>query len=240
MHPGGPRPEYSDQSLYGVYYAVVTQNKDDDKGLGRVKVKLPWLDRSDQDQASWAMVATPMAGDKYGMYFQPDVGDVVIVMFIAGDIGAPVVLGGVWSKTDATPENNSGGKNDFRGYRSRSGSRMILDDSSNGKVVFADKTNKNVLSVGKFASGGSGDNASGPPKPAGAGAGGVILAAMDGKLNITCKNGKLSVQGLQIKMTAKTDVLMKATGDLTLEGAMTSVTSSSPGDYDGASTKIGP
>ena len=161
-------------------------------------------------------------------------------MFIAGDIGVLVVLGGVWSKTDATPKNNSDSKNDFRGYRSRSGSRMILDDSSNGKVVFADKTNKNVLSVGKFASGGSGDNASGPPKPAGAGAGGVILAAMDGKLNITCKNGKLSVQGLQIKMTAKTDVLMKATGDLTLEGAMTSVTSSSPGDYDGASTKIGP
>jgi uncharacterized protein involved in type VI secretion and phage assembly len=240
VHPGGPRPEYADQSLYGVYYAVVTQNKDDDKGLGRVKVKLPWLDNADQDQAAWALVATPMAGDKFGMYFQPDVGDVVIVMFIAGDIAAPVVLGGAWSKTDKTAEDNSGGKNDFRGYRSRAGSRMVLDDSSNGKVLLADKTNKNVLSVGSFSSGGSGSNASAPPKPAGAGSGGVILAAMDGKLNITCKNGTLKVQGLQIKMTAKTDVQFKATGDLTIEGAMTSVTSSAGGDYDGASTKIGP
>lgn len=240
MRPGGPRPEYGDMALFGIHYAVVTQNKDDEKKLGRVKVKLPWLDNSDQDQATWAMVATPMAGNKFGMYVLPDVGDVVAVMFIAGDIAAPVVLGGIWSSSDKTPENNSGGKNDFRGYRSRAGSRMILDDSSSGKMVFSDKTNKNVLAVGNFATGGSGDNTAAPPKPAGAGAGGVVLAAMDGKLNITCPQGKLSVEGLQIKMTAATDVLMKATGDLTVEGAMTSVTSSSPGDYDGSSTKIGP
>ena len=52
----------------------------------------------------------------------------------------PVILGGVWSKPDFSPEPNEDGKNNFRGYRSRSGHRLILDDTDKTKVVFADKT----------------------------------------------------------------------------------------------------
>ena len=50
------------------------------------------------------------------------------------------MLGGVWSTPDFSPEPNEDGKNNFRGYRSRSGHRLILDDSGKIKVVFADKT----------------------------------------------------------------------------------------------------
>jgi uncharacterized protein involved in type VI secretion and phage assembly len=226
--------------MCGVYYGVVTQNKDADKGLARVKVKLPWLDNGDQDQAQWAQLSTPMAGDKFGFYCLPDVGDVVAVMFIAGDINHPVVLGGIWSKVDKAPEENGSGKNDFRGYRSRAGSRIVLDDSSNGKVMFADKTNKNVVCVGSFSKGGDGDNASAPPKPAGGGSSGVLTAAVDGKLNVTCKNGKLKVSAIQIKVTGKSGVEMKAGGDLSFEGAMTQINASGNFNADGSSAKIGP
>jgi uncharacterized protein involved in type VI secretion and phage assembly len=241
VRAGGPRTPTQDGGLCGIYYGVVTQNKDTDKGLARVKVKLPWLDNSDSDQAYWAQLSTPMAGDKFGFYTLPDVGDTVAVMFIAGDINYPVVLGGVWSKTDKTPEDGGGGKNDFRGYRSRAGSRIIMDDSSNSKVVMADKTNKNVVAVGAFAKSGDGPNASDVPRPGDAGSGGVLVAAMDGKMNITCKNGKLTVTAqMAVKVQAQNAVEMKAGADLTFDGGMTQVIASSPANLDGSSTKIGP
>ena len=240
MRAGGPRQPTGDQTLCGIYYALVTQNKDEEKGIARIKVKFPWLDNGDQDQSWWAQLSTPMAGDKFGFYTLPDVGDTVAVMFIAGDINHPVVLGGVWNKTDKTPEDGGDGKNDFRGYRSRAGSRVIMDDSSNGKVVMADKTNKNVVAVGAFAKGGDGPNASDIPRPGDAGSGGVLVAAMDGKLNITCKNGKLTATGMQIKVQAQSAVEMKAGADLTFDGGMTQVVASSPANLDGSNGKIGP
>ena len=167
-------------------------------------------------------------------------GDTVALMFIGGDINFPVVLGGVWNKTDKTPEDNANGKNDFRGYRSRAGSRVVLDDSSNGKVMLADKTNKNVVAVGKFAKGGDGDNASDIPRPSDAGSGGVLVAAMDGKLNITCKNGKLTATGTQIKVQAQNAVEMKSGADLIFDGGMTQVVASGNANFDGSNTKIGP
>ena len=75
--------------------AVVVQNKDPDN-LDRVKVRLPWLDHGDTDQTHWAQLVTPMEGDKFGWYALPDIDDVVVVMFIGGDISQPIILGGVY------------------------------------------------------------------------------------------------------------------------------------------------
>ena len=47
---------------------------------------MPWLDRGDVDQTHWAQLLTPMEGKKFGWYTLPDIDDVVVVMFIAGDI----------------------------------------------------------------------------------------------------------------------------------------------------------
>jgi phage baseplate assembly protein gpV len=238
MRPGGPRSLSGDMTLVGVYYGVVVQNKDDEKKLARIKVKLPWLDNGDTDQTQWAQLATPMAGGEFGWYALPDVGDVVAVMFIAGDIRHPVVLGGVWSKTDTPPEDNANGKDDFRGYRSRSGNRVLLDDSSNSKVVLADKTNKNVVGVGAFAKGGDGPNASAPPKPGGAGGGGVTVSAMDGALKVNCPNGKLTVKAPTIKLDGKTSIDLKG-GEVSLEGsAQGAVSASGAGNFTGSKVKI--
>jgi hypothetical protein len=149
------------------------------------------------------------------------------------------VLGGVWNKTDTPPEDNANGKNDFRGYRSRSGHRLLLDDSSNAKVVLADKTNKNMVAVGPFAKGGDGPNASEPPKPGGAGSGGVAIASMEGKVQINCPNGTLKVSGVAIKLNAKTAIEIKSTKAMSIEASgIGSVSATGPGKLDGSSTKI--
>jgi uncharacterized protein involved in type VI secretion and phage assembly len=58
--------------IQGVVVGIVTNNQDPD-GLGRVKVKFPWL--SDVDESTWARIAAPMAGDQRGVYFLPEVDD---------------------------------------------------------------------------------------------------------------------------------------------------------------------
>jgi len=228
-----------DRVQYGVHHAVVTDNKDPD-GLNRVKVRLPWLDGGDTDNSFWAQFMSPMEGNKFGWYALPDIDDVVVVMFMAGDMTQPVVMGGIWSTADKSPEPNEDGKNNFRGYRSRTGHRMILDDSGKTKVVFADKTGKNMIGVGNFAQEGAGPNVCAVYKPPMSGETGVSFSSMEGKLDITCKDGKLSITAEQnIKINAKTTIDVKAGGDLTAEGTSTTkLTSGSPSNYDASKINI--
>lgn len=240
MRPGGPRIASLDNVQYGLHYGVVCQNNDPDK-LDRIKVRLPWLDGGDKDQTHWAQLMTPMEGNKFGWYVLPDIDDVVVVMFLGGDVSQPVIIGGVWSTPDFSPEPNEDGKNNFRGYRSRSGSRLILDDSGKAKVVLADKTGKNMIGIGTFAKDGAGPNVCAVYKPPMSGAEGIAISTMEGKLEMTCKDGKLTIEsGDNIKINAKTTISVKAGSDITLEGSSAGkLTSASPSHYDAPKISIG-
>lgn len=239
MRPGGDRQWGSDPVLAGVYFAIVCQNKDDEKKLGRIKVRFPWLDHGDKDQAHWAQIATPMSGNKFGWWMIPDVDDVVAVMFIAGDVRQPVVLGGIWSKVDTPPEPVTDGKNEFRGYKSRCGHRFLMDDSDKGKVTFRDKTDALQLSVGNFGKGGSGPNGHDMPAPQGAGTSGVAAASMTGKLNILCPSGKLTIEGINVEVSADQKLDINSASTLDLKGATATVASSGASKYEGATAMIG-
>ncbi len=240
MRGGGPRAESLDAVQFGLHYGVVVQNKDPD-GLNRIKVKLPWLDSGDTDQSNWAQLMTPMEGDKFGWHCLPDINDAVIVMFLHGDIAQPVIVGGAWSTPDHPPEANEDGKNNFRGYRSRAGHRMILDDSGKTKVVIADKTAKNVIGVGAFDKDGAGPNVCAVYKPPMSGDGGVSISTMEGKLLITCKQGTLKIKAEQnIKINVLTSVDLKAGTELKIEGqSATKITSTAPSNYDAPMVNIG-
>ncbi len=239
MRGGGPRKESLDHLQFGLHYGIVVQNKDPDN-LDRIKVRLPWLDNGDVDQTHWAQLVTPMEGKKFGWYTLPDIDDVVVVMFIAGDTSQPVILGGVWSTKDNSPEPNEDGKNNFKGYRSRTGHRLILDDSSKTKIVFADKTTKNMLGVGNFAKDGAGPNVCAVYKPPMSGDTGVSFSSMEGTLEISCKDGALKVKADQnIKINAKKTIDVKAGSDLKGEGpGAVKITSSDISNYDAPKVDI--
>ena len=221
-----------DAVQYGLHYGIVCQNKDPDN-LNRIKVRFPWLDNGDTDQSHWAQLLTPMEGDKFGWYTVPDVDDVVVVVFIAGDMSQPVVVGGVWSTTDNSPEPNDDGKNNFRGYRSRAGHRFVFDDSPGGtKVWIADKTTKLMVGMGKCAKDGAGPNICAVWKPPMSGEAGVAIASMEGKMEITAKT-KLTIKGENIKFNIKTTFDMKAGSDIQMEGTSAAkLTSSDNSNYD--------
>jgi uncharacterized protein involved in type VI secretion and phage assembly len=232
MRAGGSRLASLDAVQYGLHYGIVCQNKDPDN-LDRIKVRFPWLDNGETDQTHWAQLLTPMEGTKFGWYTLPDVDDVVVVAFIAGDISQPVIVGGAWSKPDLSPEPNEDGANNFRGYRSRAGHRLVFDDTASGtKVWFADKTTKLMVGVGKFAKDGAGPNVCAVWKPPMSGEVGVSISSMEGKMEITAKT-KLSIKAQNIKINAKTTIDMKAGSDLTMEGSSAAkLTSSDNSNYD--------
>src|SRR6185295_11928909 len=115
----------SNGRINGVVVGVVTNNQDPD-GMGRVKVKFPWL--SDQDESHWARVAAPMAGKERGFYFLPEVEDEVLVAFEHGDARFPYVLGALWNGKEGPPAKNDDGKNNIRVIKSRSGHIIRLTD----------------------------------------------------------------------------------------------------------------
>jgi uncharacterized protein involved in type VI secretion and phage assembly len=116
--------------INGVVIGVVTNNKDEEGGMGRVKVRFPWL--SEADESNWARIAVPMAGKERGMYFLPEVDDEVLVAFEHGDVRFPYVLGALWNGKESPPTKNGDGKNNLRVIKSRSGHIIRLNDE-NGK-----------------------------------------------------------------------------------------------------------
>ena len=122
---------------YGVYPAIVSDIKDSG---GRVKVTLPWSpDNGSAKYEVWARIATLMGGNKRGSFFIPDKGDEVLVVFEAGDVRRPYVIGGLWNGTDAPPESmDSNGKNDKKVLCSRSGVKVTLDDTSGQEKFIAE------------------------------------------------------------------------------------------------------
>lgn len=131
----------------GFVRGLVSDNSDPDK-LGRVKVRFPWLD---QDySSSWAPVMQLGAGPESGTVFLPAVDDEVLVGFEHGRVDRPVVVGGLFNKTDKPPtyaQFLDNGAVVGRGIYSRQGHRLTMHDASDlsGIVIM---TSDDEVSIG--------------------------------------------------------------------------------------------
>lgn len=124
--------------VYGAVVGIVSNTGDPD-GLGRVKVRFPWL--KEDDESRWARLVSFMAGPDRGAVFRPEVDDEVLVLFEQGDMRFPYVIGAVWNGKDKPPSDKGDDTdNHIRMIKSRSGHTIILDDSPGGeKITVTDK-----------------------------------------------------------------------------------------------------
>ena len=202
----GDRPAFR---VTGVVIGIVTNNKDPD-GMGRVKVKFPWL--SDSDESTWARVAAPMAGKERGFYFLPEVDDEVLVVFEHGDMRFPYVLGALWNGKDRPPAKNDDGKNNVRLIKSRSGHTIrltdeagkekieIIDKSGNNKLIIDTATNTISVTTNKD----------------------LKLSAAKGQITLTAQTIVIEAQSkLEIKSSGAADV--QASGPLNIKGAVVNI-----------------
>jgi uncharacterized protein involved in type VI secretion and phage assembly len=186
--------------IYGVAVGVVTNNQDPD-GLGRVKVRLPWL--SDDDETYWARIAVPMAGNDRGFYHLPEVDDEVLLAFEQGSIDRPYVLGALWNGKDKPPESNDDGKNNKRTWKSRSGHIVRLDDTNGSeKIEIVDKSGKNSIVIT------TSDN--------------KLTIQADSDITIQSSSGKVKISGNGIELSSRAGVKIDAgaNADLTASGQM--------------------
>ncbi len=132
-------PKPAGPSLFGVYQAVVTDNIDP-QNHGRVQVRVPAMGIAGNVIGMWANLSTLMAGNGYGTWFIPDVGNQVLVAFEGGDPSRPFILGALWSGQQITPVSmDPAGKNDLKVIHSRNGVRVVLDDTD-GEETFTFET----------------------------------------------------------------------------------------------------
>lgn len=119
----------------GVVPAIVTNN-DDPRNWGRIKVKYPWM--SDAEESDWMRVASPGAGANAGICAIPAVDDEVLISFLHGDFGQPVVIGGLWNGKDALPPPVADARRSekalVRTWHSRSGHHLTMYDNINNRI----------------------------------------------------------------------------------------------------------
>jgi len=110
---------------------------DDPDRRNRVQVALLSLSADDGQAASlWARVVAPMAGDDRGLFCLPEVGDEVLVVFVQGDLRAPLIIGGLWNGASPSPADiESGGENRTKRLRTKNGITITLDDQSGTETL---------------------------------------------------------------------------------------------------------
>ncbi len=193
--------ELQSEKIYGVVTGLVSNNKDDD-GLNRVKVTFPWL--SEDEESNWARVACFMAGEKRGALFLPEVGDEVLVAFEHGDINRPYVIGSLWNGKDKPPLTNGNGKNNVRLIQSRSGHKVIFDDTDGSeKIEIKDKTEKNSIVW---------DTASN-----------TITISADKDISLKAPQGKISLDAQEVEIKSSASAKLEASGTLTVKGATVNI-----------------
>jgi uncharacterized protein involved in type VI secretion and phage assembly len=204
-------PQHSgDGRIFGVVVAVVTNNQDPE-GLGRVKVKFPWL--SDMDESPWARIAAPMAGNQRGFYFLPEVDDEVLVAFEHGDVRVPYVLGALWNGQDQPPVTNADGNNnnDVRMIKSRSGHVIKLNDESGAETIEIFDNQKNSIKIdtekGTITVTAKQD---------------ITLSASNGTITLTAANVQINSSGA-MGLNANSDMNVQTSGVMTVKGTLVNI-----------------
>ena len=195
---------------FGVVVGIVTNNQDPE-GLGRIKVKYPWL--SEDDESHWARIAMLMAGQGRGSFYLPEVDDEVLLAFEHGDMRFPYILGMLWNGQDTPAYDNGDGNNDIRAITSRSGHEFIFNDNDQeGKVEIHTNAGHQIIL----------DDASGGEKISIVDKNGSNSIEIDSNQNaISIKSDmKVSIETQMIEIKAGGMMKLESSGNLIIKGAM--------------------
>ena len=139
--------------ISGVVTGTVKENYDK-KNPGKVKVEL-FLGEEGLNVTGWIPVMTPYAGNKYGEYALPEIGDEVVVAFRMGDRNCPIVIGSLWSGKNPQPDGAVTEKNMVKRFVTKGKNEVLIDDTADkqkieiktakGKTLILDEQNDNMI-----------------------------------------------------------------------------------------------
>jgi uncharacterized protein involved in type VI secretion and phage assembly len=127
--------ERNEGKHWGKYRGLV-EDRDDPEQLGRLKVRVPSL--LADAVTGWAWPASPCAGANVGFFFLPQVGDMVWVEFVEGDLEHPIWSGCSWGKPGGKteiPEEAQQSYPEQTVIKTHSGHTIILSDASGSELI---------------------------------------------------------------------------------------------------------
>ncbi|MCX6250200.1 MAG: type VI secretion system tip protein VgrG [Bacteroidetes bacterium] len=181
--------------IRGLQIGIVTQLASDPDSEHRIRVRLPIINSG--EDGIWMRIASLDAGNNRGMFFRPEINDEVVVGFLNDDPRHPIVLGMLNSSAKPAPLPASD-QNDEKGFVSRSGMKMIFNDS--------DKSLKIETPAGKK----------------------ITISESDGLMKFEDENGnKISMEASSVSVESAANMSLKAGGDLTIQATNISMSPSS-------------
>lgn len=226
---------------WGVTLAKVTNITDDDK-LNRVKCVPIGSEnitnaegKTVSEETDWCYVMTPAGGASRGIFWFPQVDDLVALAYLDGDPHRPIVIGAVWTPEVSPPYTIEEGKVTEYSMKTPSAIELLMHDEEDkhkvtltmpsGTVLILDDENKKVElrdqnSDNAFTIDWENGNISLASKQAmDFKAGGNITISSDGDIEI--KAG-----GNSVKLEQSGNVTMKGSAKAVVDGANVEVTGS--------------
>ncbi|MBR2382644.1 MAG: hypothetical protein IKA89_02735 [Anaerotignum sp.] len=125
------KTDTGDNRIFGVMVGTVAKNYDKDMP-GRVCVTIPVRDK-EANELQWARVAMPSHGKNWGHYFQPEIGDQVLLAFEQGNIEKPYVIGCVAKDNNFFLRKAFDQHNQYKKITTKNGSTITFEDNMQGE-----------------------------------------------------------------------------------------------------------
>lgn len=173
--------------IRGLHIGVVKEVADDPEGKFRVQVKLPTVD--DSEDGTWCRVSHPDAGPGHSLFFQPQVGDEVVVGFLNEDPRYGIVLGSLHNNGDNEPPIADNEEYKTSGIQTVEELKLLMNDEDKSITLETPGGKKLVLD----------DN--------------------EGSILMEDENGntvELNSDGITLKSAG--DIVIEATGDVNISG----------------------
>lgn len=117
----------------GITTGIVKENWDQDH-QGMVKVEM-YLGEAGKNVTGWIPVMSSYAGQDYGNYQLPEIGQEVVIGFHFGERNYPIVLGCLWNKKNTLPKETANKDNTIKKFRTKGGCEVIFDDEKGKEKI---------------------------------------------------------------------------------------------------------
>ena len=123
---------------YNAFYRGVVVNNHDSLGLGRIQVRIPQIHGTNPESSiyvptvaiPWAVCGYQPMGNDSGSYLIPNVGDIVLVTFEAGEKDTPIYFGSLLT--------NRGNEKRIGSYNVNNDEKFVSDENDRIKEVIND------------------------------------------------------------------------------------------------------
>lgn len=125
--------EDSSGKIYGITTGIVKENYNEEN-QGKVKVEM-YLGESGKNVTGWIPVMSSYAGNEYGNYWMPEVGQEVVIGFHFGERDYPIVLGCLWNKKNTLPKETANEKNTVKKFITKGGCEIVFHDEKGKEKI---------------------------------------------------------------------------------------------------------